>query len=156
MIYGRRTPLYVGVFFSFHFHEPISIIGRLQRSFLHAAVWLRLTWFESNEISGGSYADTPSDGLITEELRASTLRNTPAPTVPLNSRPFLPLHCVMSLNAQVTVNIDSKWAEKVQRLVNSLECIGETGLAALCVVLLERSHTVFSLYHLLHLFLVVW
>lgn len=106
--------------------SPSSAGSRLQRSFLHAAVWLRLTWFESNEISGGSYADTPSDGLITEKLRASTLRNTPAPTVPLNSQPFLPLYCVMSLNAQVTVNIVTqnelkRFSGESKAVLNALE-----------------------------------
>lgn len=51
--------------------------SRLERSFLHAVVWLALTWSESNEISGGSYADTPSDGLITEKLRLYTGKNPP-------------------------------------------------------------------------------
>lgn len=97
MIYCTDTVLLCMSVFSSHSismsQSQSSAGSRLQRSFLHAAVWLRLTWFESNEISGGSYADTPSDGLITEKLRASTLRNTPAPTVPLNSQHLCTVLC---------------------------------------------------------------
>lgn len=76
-----------------------SAASRLERSFLHAVVWLRPAWSESNEISGGSYADTPSDGLITEKLRLHTGKNPPSMHTsppPTTSQPLLPLCCVAS------------------------------------------------------------
>lgn len=103
---GRCVSLYIPVCCSFLLYEPISNISRLERSFLHAVVWLSHTWSESNEISGGSYADTPSDGLITEKLRLYAGKNPHTrPSSPPSAIVPSVLRCLQNKQASINTQL---------------------------------------------------
>lgn len=90
----HRISRNVSTFCSFLFYEPISIISRQQTAaeFPPHCGLAQSAWSESNEISGRSYADTPSDGLITEKLRLYSGKN-PQPTTPHHCPRLFPLCC---------------------------------------------------------------
>lgn len=51
------------------YHQQAADCSGVSSTLWFGSLWM---WSERNEISGGSYADTPSDGLITEKQRVYT------------------------------------------------------------------------------------
>lgn len=150
------------IFWSFLSDDPIPH----QQDFLHSVVRLSPTLSESNEISGGNYADTPSDGLITEKLRLNTGKNPSSPiTSPIHIH--LLISCVIFQkknksclspglwSIQKRMNSVSVWkaSEKCTRLKTTSLLCGETcGLVSLVCLGLFRIAKCRFLFHINFLF----